>query len=158
MRNEDAVRRGFPHPSPLPEGEGTGREAVEASSAASALSRREFVQLLGAGLLITVGGQVALGQRGAGRGFRGRGPANVAARLHIDRDGLITVMTGKVEVGQGSRAEITQAAAEELRLDAGRIRLIMADTATTPDDGVTAGSRSTPSTVPAVRRRGGNRP
>jgi isoquinoline 1-oxidoreductase len=109
------------------------------------------MQLLGAGLLITVGGQIALGQRGAGRGFRGRGPTNVAARLHIDRDGLITVMTGKVEAGQGSRAEITQAAAEELRLDASRIRLIMADTATTPDDGVTAGSRSTPSTVPAVR-------
>jgi isoquinoline 1-oxidoreductase len=60
-------------------------------------------------------------------------------------------MTGKVEAGQGSRAEITQAAAEELRLDAGRIHLIMADTGLAPDDGLTAGSRSTPSTVPSVR-------
>ena len=60
-------------------------------------------------------------------------------------------MTGKVEAGQGSRAEITQAAAEELRLDPARIRLIMADTALAPDDGMTAGSGSTPATVPSVR-------
>ena len=122
------------------------------------LSRREFVQVLGAGLLITVSGEIALAQQrrggrgGGGRGgFGGRGPANIAARLHIDRDGTITVMTSKVEVGQGSRAEITQAAAEELRLDPAHVRLIMADTALTPDDGMTAGSGSTPRTVPSVR-------
>jgi isoquinoline 1-oxidoreductase len=121
------------------------------------LSRREFVQMLGAGLLITVTGEIALAQqrrggRGGGRGgFGGRGPANIAARLHIDRDGTITVMTGKVEVGQGSRAEITQAAAEELRLDPVRIRLIMADTALVPDDGITAGSGTTPRTIASVR-------
>jgi isoquinoline 1-oxidoreductase subunit beta len=118
------------------------------------LSRRDFVQVLGAGLLITVTGEVALAQRRGGRGgggFGGRGPANVAARLHIDRDGFITVMTGKVETGQGSRAEITQAAAEELRLDPAHIRLIMADTALVPDDGITAGSGSTPRTLPSVR-------
>jgi isoquinoline 1-oxidoreductase len=61
-------------------------------------------------------------------------------------------MTGKVEGGQGARAELTQAAAEELRVPAGRIRLIMGDTGLVPDDGITAGSRTTPSTVPAVRQ------
>ena len=90
------------------------------------LSRRGFVQVLGAGLLITVTGEIAQGGRGGGGrggggGFGGRGPANVAARLHIDRDGAMTVMTSKVEAGQGSRAELTQAAAEELRLDPARI-------------------------------------
>ncbi|MHC4736460.1 MAG: molybdopterin cofactor-binding domain-containing protein [Planctomycetota bacterium] len=35
---------------------------------------------------------------------------------------------------------------------ADRIRLVMADTALVPNDGRTAGSRTTPSTVPAVRR------
>ena len=54
-------------------------------------------------------------------------------------------------MGQGSRAELTQAAAEELRLDPGRIRLIMADTGLVPDDGTTAGSGSTPRTIPSVR-------
>ena len=70
----------------------------------------------------------------------------------IGKDGTITVMTGKVEGGQGSRAEITQAAAEELRVSTDRVQLLMADTDLVPDDGITAGSRSTPSTVPAVRQ------
>ncbi len=61
------------------------------------------------------------------------------------------MLTSKVEVGQGSRAEITQAAAEELRLDPVRVRLIMADTGQVPDDGMTAGSGSTPRTIPSVR-------
>jgi isoquinoline 1-oxidoreductase len=61
-------------------------------------------------------------------------------------------MTGKVEEGQGSRAQLTQAAAEELRVAADEVHLIMADTTLVPDDGITAGSRTTPSTVPAVRR------
>ena len=130
-------------------------EPVDPQDSTWGLSRREFVQVLGAGLLITVSGEIALAQRrggrGGGRGFGGRGPANIAARLHIDRNGAVTVMTGKVEVGQGSRAELTQAAAEELRLDPAHIRLIMADTVLTPDDGTTAGSGSTPRTVPSIR-------
>lgn len=112
------------------------------------LSRRSFVKLLGAGLLITVTEGVSLGRRGGG----GRQSISVATRLHINLDGTITVMTGKVEEGQGARAQLTQAAAEELRVTADRIRLVMADTALVPDDGRTAGSRTTPSTVPAVRR------
>ncbi len=113
------------------------------------LSRRCFVQLLGAGLLITVTEGVSLGQR---RGRRSRQSVTVTARLRINTDGTITVMTGKVEEGQGSRTQLTLAAAEELRVSADRIRLVMADTALVPDDGMTAGSRTTPSTVPAVRR------
>jgi isoquinoline 1-oxidoreductase len=76
----------------------------------------------------------------------------VAARVHIDKDGAITVMTGKVEEGQGPRAQLSQAAAEELRVPVERIRLVMADTDLVPDDGITAGSRTTPGTVPDVRR------
>jgi isoquinoline 1-oxidoreductase len=115
------------------------------------LSRRAFVQMLGAGLLITVTEGVSFGQR-RGRWRGSRGARNVAARLHINQDGTITVMTGKVEEGQGSRAQLTQAAAEELRVGVAKIRLVMADTALVPDDGITAGSRTTPSTVPAVLR------
>jgi CO/xanthine dehydrogenase Mo-binding subunit len=112
------------------------------------MTRRSFVQMLGAGFLITVTSGVSLGQ-GLGRGGQS---ISVAARLQLNTDGTITVMTGKVEEGQGARAELIQAAAEELRIPAGRIQLIMADTALVPDDGVTAGSRTTPINVPAVRR------
>jgi isoquinoline 1-oxidoreductase len=61
-------------------------------------------------------------------------------------------MVGKVEAGQGARTELSQAAAEELRVPLSRIQLVMADTSLVPDDGITAGSGSTPRTVPAVRQ------
>jgi isoquinoline 1-oxidoreductase len=130
------------------------------------VSRRSFVQMLGAGLIIATGAS-ALGQtppRGAPesarqrtraesrrRGGRGR-EVPVDARLHIGTDGTLTVMTGKVEAGQGARAEISAAAAEELRVPVSSVRLLMADTLLTPDDGITAGSRTTPSTLPSVRQ------
>lgn len=113
------------------------------------LSRRAFVQMLGTGLLITVTEGVSLGQRSRGGGGRS---ITVAARVHINQDGTISVMTGKVEEGQGPRAQLSQAAAEELRVAVQKIRLVMADSDLVPDDGRTAGSRTTPSTVPAVRQ------
>jgi CO/xanthine dehydrogenase Mo-binding subunit len=76
----------------------------------------------------------------------------IEARLQIGEDGQVTIFTGKVEVGQGSRTELTQVAAEELRIPPDRIRMVMADTDLVPDDGGTSGSRTTPSTVPQVRR------
>ena len=76
------------------------------------LSRRAFVQMLGAGLLITVTEGVAPGQRRRSSGGRS---ITVAARIHINLDGTISVMSGKVEEGQGCRSQLSQAAAEELR-------------------------------------------
>ena len=66
----------------------------------------------------------------------------MSARLHVGEDGVITVMSSKVECGQGVRAELTQAAAEELRVPYEQVRMILADTAVVPDDGGTAGSGS----------------
>ncbi len=113
-----------------------------------AANRREFAQTLGAGLMIAV----AAGEsRGQGRGRGPRRDERLIDRFHLGVDGVVTVLTSKVEVGQGSRTQITQAAAEELMMPVDRIRLIMADSAQCPDDGGTAGSRTTPSTVPRVR-------
>lgn len=118
------------------------------------LQRRSFVQLLGAGLVLAASAPVALAQArgGGGRGGGGGGGRSVSSRLHIGNDGIITVLTGKIEMGQGARAEISQAAAEELRVPVGQINLIMGDTSLVPDDGLSAGSRTTPSTLPAVRQ------
>ena len=127
-------------------------EAVERVDYNFGLKRRAFVQILGAGLLIAVSAP-ALAQRRGGRG--GGGTRNIAARIHLGKDGTITVMTGKVEAGQGARTELSQAAAEELRVPLGQIQLVMADTSLVPDDGITAGSGSTPRTVPAVRQGAG---
>ncbi len=142
-------------------------EPVERVEFRFGVSRRRFVQVLGAGLVIAVSDFSALGQQdeeeekksptkggGKGRGFMGGPPPALNARLHIAKDGAITVLVGKVECGQGSRAELTQAAAEELRVAPDKITLIMADTGLVPNDGMTAGSGTTPRTVPAVRQAG----
>ena len=127
-------------------------ETVDSVEFDFAMNRRRFVQVLGAGLVIAVSGGPAWAQDRGGRGSRGGSPRAVAARIHIANNGTITVLTGKVEMGQGARTELTQAAAEELRVAVGQVQMVMGDTSLVPDDGVTAGSRTTPSTVPAVRQ------
>src|ERR1035441_7583198 len=117
------------------------------------LSRRSFVKVLGAGLLIAAAIPAVAQQEGGRRGgFGGGGARTLGARIHLGKDGTITVLTGKVEGGQGARAELSQAAAEELGVPVAAVQLLMADTATVPDDGGTFGSMSTPRTVPAVRQ------
>lgn len=105
------------------------------------LDRRTFLQALGSGLLITVTAPEAWA---AGM--------PVSTRLFLNEDGTVTALSGKVEEGQGARAELTQAAAEELRVPVARVRLVMADTDLVPDDGITAGSRTTPRNVPEMRQ------
>jgi isoquinoline 1-oxidoreductase subunit beta len=109
-----------------------------------AMNRRRFVHVLGAGLVIAASGPALAQSRGGAR--------SVAARIHIANDGAITVLSGKVEGGQGARTELAQAAAEELHVAIGQVRMVLGDTHLVPDDGLTAGSRTTPSTVPAVRQ------
>lgn len=139
----------------LPEDEAIDfNELVEYADYDFGLSRRSFVKGLGAGLLLAVSFPARTqesGKRSQG-GFLGSGAHNVAARIHIGSDGRITVMAGKVEGGQGARAELTQAAAEELGVPVSQVHMILADTGLVPDDGMTAGSGSTPRTVPAVRQ------
>src|ERR1700758_3445396 len=128
-------------------GSDLAQEIVEPVHHGFGLKRRSFVQILGAGLLL-VANTPALAQGRRRGGFGGSGAKNIAARIHFGKDGSITVLAGKVEAGQGARAELTQAAAEELCVAANQIQLIMADTGQVPDDGITAGSGSTPRTVP----------
>jgi isoquinoline 1-oxidoreductase len=125
-------------------------EMAEGIEYVFSLDRRTFVQVLGAGLAIVVTPLSAVAQ--GRRGRQAVGASTVAARIHLGDDGTITLLTGKVEGGQGARAELAQAAAEELRVSPDRVRVVMSDTGLVPDDGITAGSRTTPSTVPAVRQ------
>jgi isoquinoline 1-oxidoreductase len=68
----------------------------------------------------------------------------IADWLHIERDGLVIVYAGKTEMGQNIRTSLAQAVAEELRLPVAAIQLVLADTACTPYDMGTVGSRTTP--------------
>ena len=112
----------------------------------STVNRREFLEIAGAGLLIVAAAPLSDGQRGGG------GAGTLEARLHIGEDGFITILSGKIEEGQGALTELAMAAAEELRVPLDRVRMVMGDTDQVPNDGGTAGSGTTPRTAPLVRR------
>ena len=114
-------------------------------------SRRDIL----GGLLVAFAlAPAALAQTGGGEGSGG--PATVApdlpgtlakfpdldAWIRIGADGRVTVFTGKVELGTGVKTAMAQLAADELDVAIGRVDLITADTALTPNEGVTAGSQT----------------
>lgn len=117
------------------------------------MERRDFFRLMGSGLLIlSVMGESA-GIQESGRPNRGEDlPRNISSWLHIGEGGVVTVYTGKVEMGQNIRTSLTQAVAEELRVAPGEIHLVMGDTALTPFDMGTFGSRTTPTMSPQLRK------
>src|SRR5690348_10184165 len=85
-------------------------------------------------------------------------PATLAANpvlsawLDFTHPGVVTIFTGKVEYGQGVWTALAQVAAEELGLDLRRVRVAPVSTATSPDEGVTSGSRSIEESGSALRQ------
>jgi nicotinate dehydrogenase subunit B len=85
-------------------------------------------------------------------------PPSLARNSRLDRwvavgsDGVVEIRTGKVEIGQGITSALAQIAAEELDVDYRRIRMIPAATGRSPNEGVTAGSRSTAESGSALRQ------
>ena len=71
--------------------------------------------------------------------------------IRIDASGAITVFTGKAELGQGIKTALIQLAADELVVAPSQIDLVTADTARTPNEGVTAGSQSMQNSGTAIR-------
>ena len=69
----------------------------------------------------------------------------------MGENGRTTVYTGKVEVGQNIRTSLAQIVAEELGVAVDSISMVMGDTALTPYDRGTFGSRSTPYMGPQLR-------
>lgn len=72
--------------------------------------------------------------------------------VEIGADGTVAIRTGKVEIGQGLTTALAQIAADELDVDIVRIRMIAADTVRSPNEGVTAGSRSLSESGSAMRQ------
>jgi nicotinate dehydrogenase subunit B len=120
--------------------------------------RREFLQRVGAGIVVALILTDALEGQQPGRGGRGgRGggtPGELGAWLHIDEAGHVTLFTGKVEVGQNARTSLTQVIAEELRSPIDAIEVVMADTDRVPYDAGTFGSATTPRMAPQIRHVG----
>jgi nicotinate dehydrogenase subunit B len=62
--------------------------------------------------------------------------------LAIDGRGMVTIYSGKVELGTGVRTALAQIAADELDVPIASVEIIQGDTALTPDQGPTYGSLS----------------
>ncbi len=75
-----------------------------------------------------------------------------AAMVKVNEDGTATVVTGTVEIGQGSLTALGQIAAQELGLAADDVLVVAGDTDTTPMDTGPIASRTTFVTGEAVRR------
>jgi isoquinoline 1-oxidoreductase len=124
------------------------------------VDRRQFFKILGCGVVVLLLVDAAEAQETGGGGRRrgggggGQRPTEIGAWLHVGEDGTVSVFTGKAEVGQNIRTSLTQAVAEELRAPVSSIRMVMADTALTPYDAGTFGSRTTPDMSVQMRRVG----
>jgi nicotinate dehydrogenase subunit B len=71
--------------------------------------------------------------------------------IRVNPAGTITVFTGKCELGQGILTALAQIAAEELDVAYERVEIVSADTARTPNEGMTAGSLSVENSGTALR-------
>jgi CO/xanthine dehydrogenase Mo-binding subunit len=71
--------------------------------------------------------------------------------LSIDTDGHVTLFIGKVELGTGIKTALTQIVAEDLDVAFDSITTISADTAITPDQGTTAGSKTIQGARPTLQ-------
>jgi nicotinate dehydrogenase subunit B len=71
--------------------------------------------------------------------------------IRFSPDGHLVLSPGKVEIGQGIVTALAQIAADELDIDLGRIQMVRATTAGSPNEGVTSGSLSVQQSGRAVR-------
>ena len=122
-------------------------------------NRRQFLKVFtgGIALIVPMSNLITAAQQEQGEsGGRGRSdqrvPNDIAAWIYIDEKGMISVYTGKVELGQNIRTSLAQAVAEELRVPITAIDMVMADTDLVPFDMGTFGSRTTPTMAPQLRK------
>ena len=83
-------------------------------------------------------------------------PAGLADNPRLDRwirfgDRMVTIATGKVELGQGVLTALVQIAAEELDIAPDRVAIVSGDTTSGPNEGYTAGSQSIEQSGAATR-------
>ncbi|MBA7644702.1 Nicotinate dehydrogenase subunit B [subsurface metagenome] len=113
------------------------------------LTRREFMKVLGGGIVIlfTIGDPSLLEARRRGRGY----PDDFNAYLRIGADGRVSCFTGKVELGQGVVTSLAQMLADELDVTLDSVDMVMGDTSLCPWDMGTFGSMSTRFFGPPLR-------
>ena len=84
--------------------------------------------------------------------YRGGPGGRSIARMRFERDGTFTMISGVMDVGEGSATVLTQIAAEALGVDYDQVAETLGDSAITPDSPITAGSTVTFSAGLAVKQ------
>ena len=83
------------------------------------LARRDFFKILGAGIAVFAIAKDAAGAQETAPGHRSfhneEVPKDISTWLHVGEDGSVTGFTGKAEIGQNIRTELSQTIADELR-------------------------------------------
>ena len=117
------------------------------------LDRRQFLQLLGGGIIVcfTIPDSLALQERERRRGMGQELPEDFNAFLRIGEDGRVSGFSGKVEYGQGIITSLAQMLAEELDVPLESVDMVLGDTELCPWDRGTFGSMTTRSFGPAFR-------
>lgn len=129
-------------------------ELPPSSNHAFTIDRRKFLTLSGGGLIVALVSNNFLSFAGETLPQESSTApvGEVAAWIHIDEEGLVSVYTGKVEFGQNIRTSLSQIVAEELMLPVSSITMVMGDTDLVPYDAGTFGSRTTPQMGTQLRK------
>ena len=114
----------------------------------NSLDRRDFLKMLGGGLIIFISPDLSEAQYGY---RRQETSADFNAFLRIGEDGRVTCFTGKIEMGQGIITSLAQMLAEELEVSFESVEMVMGDTDLCPWDMGTFGSRTTKYFGPLLR-------
>jgi CO/xanthine dehydrogenase Mo-binding subunit len=88
----------------------------------------------------------------AGMWQGGNGSPPYTAEIRMFMDGGVTIKTGAMDIGTGTKTCACMVAAEELGLPLDSVRIENADTAVTPYAPSSGGSMTLPGLIPAVRR------
>ncbi len=134
-------------------GQTEGDSPLEQSLEGFSADRREFLKVVGGGILVLVslgeGELLAQGRRGGG--FGRQLPSDWNAFLRIGEDGRVSCFTGKIEMGQGVATSLAQMLADELNVPLENVDMVMGDTDLCPWDMGTFGSMSTRFFGPPLR-------
>ena len=84
--------------------------------------------------------------------YRGGPGGRSIARMRFEREGTFTMVSGVMDVGEGSSTVLTQIAAEALGVGYEQVNEILGDSALTPEAPITAGSTVTFSAGLAVKQ------
>jgi nicotinate dehydrogenase subunit B len=106
------------------------------------MNRRSFLAATGALVVSFTLPLAARADASAAPGSKNINKGEVDAWLVVEKDGSVTVYTGKVDLGTGVKTAFIQMMADELDVPLGKVNMVMGDTALTVDQGQTAGSLS----------------